>query len=273
MIHHMMVAAAGGQSQLLMNVLTTLGLTTNLELCLDAADTQSYSSGQKWLDRSGNGVDFFLGADINASTDDPTLTGAPGAPTTYWLFDGGDFFRYDSTNETWMENLHKDNAVFTFVAFIYQDDAGDDTEIFGTNGEASSNVGISWESNNGVITVKVADGSGSLALNPLGDTTLSATSWHMVGLSLNEAGGASGSFLYADGAYNQVSASDTFDGAYATPSASNATFTAEIGATGNATTVSDAGQRIACIAVWEGTALTKANMDSIWSAMRGRFGL
>ena len=85
-----------------MNILTSNSLTTNLKLCLDAGDINSYSgSGQKWLDRSGLGHDFFLGVDGSANTDDPTFNGSPGNASSneYFSVDGGDFFRYDSTGE------------------------------------------------------------------------------------------------------------------------------------------------------------------------------
>src|SRR5688572_16443964 len=38
-----------------------LGLTTGLQFSLDAGSADSYTSGQSWLDLSGNGQDFFRG--------------------------------------------------------------------------------------------------------------------------------------------------------------------------------------------------------------------
>lgn len=258
----------------LQNVLSSLGLTTNLKLSLDAGDAASYTSGQKWLDRSGNGHDFFRGADVTETTDDPTFNGTVGSPgsSTYFSLDGGDFFRYDTTNEAWMENLHKDNAIFTIVCFYYQPGGGGEIEILGTHGGSAADIGIGLESQ-ATVNLSIGDGSGAFALDVTGDTAVADDAWHMVGVSLNEATGAGGGFLYLDGAYNQVSASDTFNSAYATPSSSNADFTMELGTEGNGATPSSSGSRLACIAIWEGTALSKANMDAIWVAMRGRFGL
>lgn len=278
MLHATTLCGFGGNAQsqhpTLIEVLTSLGLTTNLELCLDAGDSLSYVSGQKWLDRSGNGADFFLGADVNASTDDPTFTGIPGhtSPSAYFSFDGGDVFTYDTTNETWMQNLHKNNAIFTVVAFYYQDGAGDEMTFCG--GGAIADIGINFDTSAGSPRQpQLRVGPGVLAV--VADTALGSGAWHMVGLSLNEATGAGGGFFYSDGAYNQVSASDTFTSTYTSPSSSDMTHTFQVGASGNGPSVNPTtdGQRLSCIAIWEGTALSKANMDSIWAAMRGRFGL
>ena len=42
-------------------MLRRLGLTNGLKLCLDAGDANSYTSGEPWLDTSGNGYDFNRG--------------------------------------------------------------------------------------------------------------------------------------------------------------------------------------------------------------------
>jgi len=258
----------------LKNVLVNLGLTTNLKLCLDSGDISGYVSGQSWLDTSGGGYDFFRGADINASTDDPTFNGVSGSVTKneYFSYDGGDFFQYDTTNESWMDNLHKNNAIFSIVAFYYQD-ADLDQSAFFTTAQDNTEIGINFShqaSGGGTFNLNVPNGVPGFALSVTGATDPADTAWHMASCSLNEATGAAGGFLYLDGAYNQVAASDTFTSTYTTPSAAAATRTARIGWL---VSPDSAGQRIACIGVWEGTALTKANMDSIWAAMRSRFGL
>lgn len=92
-------------SPAIIDILTTLGLTTNLKLTLDAGDNSSYSgSGQKWLDVSSNGYDFFRGEDATTSNDPVFATN--GGIENFNL-NGNEWFAYDSANETWMENLHK----------------------------------------------------------------------------------------------------------------------------------------------------------------------
>ena len=249
----------------LMQAITAAGLTTNLQVCLDAGDPASYpGSGTKWLDVSGNGYDFFLGTD--GTTSAPTFVGV--GRQSYWSFNGSTFFRYDTTNETWMQNLHKNNAIYSCVAFSYTI-AGFNI-IYGDMQDNQANIGADFYSGTRPAIGVVRGGGNALAVS--GDTSLTSGAWHMLGCSLNEATGSGGGFFYSDGAYNQVSSSDTFNSTYTSPSASNATYTFEIGGWGNGGGSGNGG-RMSCVAIWGGTAITKANMDTLWASMRSRFSL
>jgi hypothetical protein len=111
--------SAGG-AKTLIGIIRELGLTTSLDLCFDAGDSDSYSgSGQNWLDLSGNGIDYERGLTSSATTDDPTFNGSAGAldETTYWSFDGGDRFGTVAANsvaDAWAHN----NAAFTIVSVV-----------------------------------------------------------------------------------------------------------------------------------------------------------
>ena len=70
--------AGTGKNYPLIDYIGELSLNSNLVLCLDAGDANSYTSGQKWLDRSGNGYDFFLGTTDSVQASDPTFNGTPG---------------------------------------------------------------------------------------------------------------------------------------------------------------------------------------------------
>lgn len=264
-----MKMGAGGGQQTLFQAITAAGLTSNLQLCLDAGDAASYTSGTKWLDRSGNGYDFFLGTD--GTTDAPTLNGGAGNRGAYWS-GVTKYFTYDTTNEVWMQNLHKDNAAFTCIYIMYA--AGTNPAAFGTSdGTVATNIGVSfYVASTSPPKIYVANGTGGAALEVNGDTTPAANAYHMVGVSLNEATGAGGGFLYTDGAYNQVSASDTFNSAYSSPSASSATYKMNVAALGNGGTPLSANERLGAIAIWS-SALTKANLDSIFALQRARYGI
>ena len=96
-------------------------LTSGLQLCLDAGSASSYDgSSQKWLDLSGNGQDFFRGADGSATTDDPTFNGSAGglSSSEYFSLDGGDFFRYDAANTAAMNGVHHNNAFSAAACFV-----------------------------------------------------------------------------------------------------------------------------------------------------------
>lgn len=251
-------------------IITSLGLTSGRKLVLDAGDSSSYSgSGQSWLDLSGNGYDFFRGATSAATTDDPTFNGSAGtlSAAEYWSFDGGDKFRYDTTNETWMQNLHKNNALFSLVCWFYLPDLTAMQGLFGTCSNSSlSNTGAQWIiDTSGNLYVQVLNGSGSSAAVIVGSTGVTASAWKFAAISVDEAANT------AVGVLNGTVA--TTVSAYTSPSASNATYTAEIGATGNAIALMRNGGRIAQFAAWEGVALTQAQLLNIFTATRGRFGV
>ena len=257
------VAGKANYGTLLYDAIVAASLTTNLQLCLDAGDPASWpGSGLKWLDRSGNGYDFFLGTD--GTTAAPTFVGAAGNRQSYWLFNAASYFTYDTTNETWMQNLHKNNAVFSCIEIGYST-SGSPTLW----GDSAGTTGIRRDT----YRTMVVNNATATVNSKTGDTTDNENAWNLSGLSLTEATGAGGGFFYLNGAYNQVSASDTFDSTYSSPAAGNASHTFQIGATGNASTPSGIGSRISCVAIWGGTAISKANMDTLWASMRGRFGL
>lgn len=249
MLAQRLLGLGGGLT--LYQAIVSAGLTSNLKLCLDAADTLSYSSGQSWLDRSGGGYDFFLGTTSGAESTDPVFTGPIGGSLSYWDCNG-DFFTYDSTNETWMDALHKDNAQFTLLQFVNLN-SNDDFIV-----TSSGPPGIKWSRSATFHKLVVLPG-----LTVTSDNAISTGAWHMLGVSIDETG-ASG-FFYKDGSYDQVSASDTFNATYASPSASAAAQTMTL--PGGA-----AIQSLAACAIWS-AALTKANLDSIYNLMRGRFSI
>lgn len=246
--------------------LTALSLTTNLKLVLDAGDSASYSSGQKWLDRSGGGYDFFLGADGSATATDPTFHGSVGGQSDdeYWTFDGGDYFTYDTTNETWMDNLHKDNATFSWAAWIYGRLTG---SLFGTNEASNSNIGVRLRVQGpGFQTLEVTKGAGGSSFFQSATATVPAAEWGFVSGAVNE---AANTFIT-----NTSGTAESFACTYTTPSASSASFTMQIGAAGNgADKIAVAGSRMASLAIWEGTALSAANLAAIFTATRGKFGV
>lgn len=255
----------------LIHTIRRCGLTSGLKLCLDAGDANSYSgSGQSWLDTSGNGYDFFLGATVGAEASDPTFNGTAGRRSSgeYWSFDGGDYFRYDSANETWMENLHKDNAIFTLFMWEWVP-AGGGTyhRAFGTIGDAFT----------GIIFMVLDDPTSSSQVEVLSSGTtvmlarksgqITTGAWHCHAVSCDEAVGANGGVMFLDGA------ASTFTSTYTSPSSSPASNTAEIGARGNGSNPIPNTSRLGMFAAWEGVALTQEQLNAIYMHTRGRFGV
>ncbi len=268
--------AAGGLMTLY-NAIVKAGLTTGLRICLDAGDRLSYdlaqADPQKWLDRSGNGYDFHLGLTGAAAADDPTFNGKAGdlSNKTYFASDGGDAFDYDSANETWMNNLHLDNAVMSVVASIFPI-ASMTNVLFGT---INTNPGVHLRIDTaGKLAFRQSNAAGP-QFDKTADVTMITNAWHIVGMTLDEAGGANASFFYRDGAFNQAGAADAWNGAYTSPGGTNNHFAIMAEGSDDTTSfsqVAPSGMRLQFFALWT-TALTKANFDKLFAALRSRPGI
>lgn len=257
----------------LIDAINAAGLASGLVVCLDAGDAASYTSGQSWLDLSGNGFDFFLGASSTAGTDDPTFNGNAGGLSLadYFGFDGGDFLRYDSANETQMDAIHKDSAQWAAFAIV-DVPTGMNSFLCGDNAGDGNKVGFDW----GIVTgpkqqVSVTFGTGT-ALSKTADNNMSVAV-HMVGVSIDEPTGAGGGFFWIDGAPDQVGSADTFTSTYTTPSTATATHTLEVGSAGNGTLPLTNTTKLYAFALWQGVVISDANFDTLYSLLKGRFGL
>jgi hypothetical protein len=257
----------------LKEIIDGLGLATNLKLCLDAGDALSFTSGQKWLDTSGNGYDFFRGTTSSSQSTDPTFNGVAGnkSKNEYWSFDGGDCFKYDTTNETWMERLHKDNAIFSMAAWVYCGVISAQHYIFATMANAATDTGISFHvggiDKNPVIEVE-HNGADVATITALDEGLIVVeNSWNFISLSLTEATGVGGVWWNVNG----VGAVDTEASTYSSPDAGDDSQPAFIGSFGT-NFFSPSGYRIAQLAVWEGgAALSAANLDALFNLTRDRF--
>ena len=254
----------------LKEIIQRAGQTDSLKLCFDAADAESFTSGQSWLDRSGNGYDFFLGTTSGADATDPTFNGTAGGRSSseYFTTGGNDFFRYDTTNEAWMQTLHKDNAVFSSIAWLYAVDTVGAWGIWGTRGASGTGTGATLVSNGAggglLMSVKNAGADGLTFESATAKIT--AATWSMAAVSVDEAAGIGLMRL------NQLT--DTFTSTYTTPAAGDASFTMEILASGNAVNTGVAsGNRIASIAIWQGRALSAYELSVLFEMSRLRFGV
>ena len=248
-------------------VIKRLGLKSGLKLILDAGDSSSYASGQSWLDRSGGGYDFFLGATSGSEASDPTFNGTAGTIGAYWSFDGGDYFKYDSANETWMENLHKDNAKFSIATWIYIGTAATVQYFCGNAGSAAGHTGIRFgytASNQSLLEIL---NNGANPLAQFTTATFGAGAWTFLGISLDEAVGANGLLMQIN------STQETYTSTYTSPASGASSFTLEIASRGNASLPLTNTSRMAAFCMWESAALTAAQMLALYQATRRRFGV
>lgn len=249
--------------------LNKLGLTANLRLCLDAGAVASLPAGSaKWQDISGNAYDFFRGTTAGADGSDPTITGTPNGRSSneYLSFDGGDYLQYDAANETWMNNFHKAGAKWTVATWIWHA-TGVGTGILGTDGNNGSVVGFFLgNSSAGKLILAIGNGSSQIVTNA-SVASIPIGQWSFLACSFDSSGGSTGNILMLNGTQ------ETFSGTLSSPSASNAAFTMQIGTRGNGSAPLPNGSRMAGFMIWESKALTQAELTSIFTATRGRFGV
>lgn len=237
-------------------------------LTIDAAWPASVGSGQTLTDLSGNSRDFVLGAAVGVSTDDPTLVaGAPLTRSRYLSFDGGDYLTKATANDAFFNGLHKDDAAWSIVVAIYVPATNSAaSRILATKAAAGSDVGIMWTLNgNETVCILQSDGVANFTLGS-GSDKADLDAWNVIGVSQDEAGGATGSFIYMNGTV------ETYDGAYTTPSASDAGTPATIGADGAAGGVFIADVRLGAFMMFA-SAITQAQMASLGAAMSARYGI
>jgi hypothetical protein len=266
----------------MIDVIKHLGLTSGLKLCLDAGDANSYSgSGQVWSDLSGGGYHFNRGADSSAGSDDPTFNGVAGrqSASEYWSFDGGDEFRLAQSNPTWIENLHKNNAKYTFAAWVYVKGGVETQTIFAT-ADSTADVGcfIPIVRLDGqyffelVVNNANANGSNTTAFHPFSgigngsENPLSLDAWNFISLSYDEPSGVL--IFWVNNTTREVTGSP-----YVNPSSAAATFVARMGMDTASPSLDPvvSGTRFNSVAMWD-TALTAAQLSSLYNATKAKFG-
>lgn len=249
-----MVGAAAPPTRFL-TAIQRAGLSSGLVACYDAGDVLSVASGSqtKWLDVAGSGYDLFRGADVTATTDDPTFNGTPGglSASEYWSVDGGDQFRYDTSNETWMNTLHKDNAKFSFGCWAYLTSFGSALSLFGTNGNSAASVGVQFGiSTSPGLSFTVANGLGSYHFNGnlavLSGAQINKWVFYHIGVDLTAG-------TYRMGVNGGFGVAHVESGSLAGLNPASATRTLELGAGGNGSQKLPNASRIGAAAFWSGT--------------------
>lgn len=255
-----------GGNQTLYQIIDGLGLTTNLKVCLDAGDSASYDSSvqtNKWLDTSGGGYDFFRGTSSSGDVAEPTFNGSTAGLSSaeYWSFDGGDRFTYDTTNETWMQNLHKDGAISSMICMFYNLGSGN---TYNHLANCSSTTGIIFSKpSSNTLRLFIRNLAGATVFQYLSAATKTAAGWTYMAYGMDEPANS----LVVKFDDNDESTTCT----YVNPSNGSAQYTTTLGSNTNSHYPS--GARMACFAAWEGTALTSQNLTDIYDALKGRFEL
>jgi len=258
--------------------IVSAGLTSGLENVVDIGASTSYGgSGQTITNISGSATDdWWFGVDGTATTDDPTFTGTAGnlLSTTYLSYDGGDY-NHQKTQPAYVDNFHKNNADLTI--WVWMQLVASTQDDFCGNAKNTNSIGISILQNGTdkiQFQVNTGGGAGTAALSVTSSDSFTTGSPALFILSLDEATGAGGSFMYDTGAYLQVASADTFDGTYTSPSASAATAALDIGGV-EASTGGNKLSNGARVYGWgmSSVSWTKAQCDSFYDLSKSRFGL
>lgn len=254
----------------LIDVIGRLGLSTNLKLCLDAGDANSYTTGQVWTDLSGTGTNVSRGGTTSAAGDDPTFNGTAGVKSAgeYFSFDGGDYFEV-VTQPGWVSAMHQDNAKYTLLYWIRPVVTNATHPWFTTVTASVGEPGIDFRCrSSGVLNIFVSNVDPDIGDQPLNrdGPAYAANAWQMMFVSVDEAAGGTASFI---GINTTVTA---FNGTYNVPSAGAALHDLRIGAN-HTSSIAPNGTRIGMCAAWQGTALTQAQVSSIFGATRHRYGV
>lgn len=246
----------------LRNIISGLGLSSNLVLCLDAADPSSYpGTGQTWEDVSGQSNGFFRGAGSGSASDDPTFNGTAGIYTesTYWSFDGTQFFSDDQTGgQTFADTWHQNNGDWSLIFGIYVIGSASTQGLFTSSAFSSgtpTTMSLELDSSERP-TYRHVDGNTETCA-----TAATTSSWNFIGASYDEPGTT---------IYFQTNGTATNNATTAKSSVASTANPYLIGAHGTANARVVNGTRLAFVAGWNANigATALANLYTAIKAQR-----
>jgi len=263
-------------------------LNSNTVFVLDAGDIASWNgSGQLWKDVSSSNVNFFLGSTSSVENPgDPAFSGAAGHVTSneFWLTRGGGGqgqaqFQLAAAAPAELQDIHQLNAKFTLLAVVwfpsspvFGSSGGSIIGNCGGNAPTSLGTGFKWElpyaNPPSPQKITITNG-GSTVLSVQASNTISTNSWHVIGLSYDSTSNTG--FFYLDGSYDNTTGNNTFNASMTNPSAGNAAYTLQIMNQGGQNESLVTGGRLAGIILWSGQALTKNELDEIYTQIAPRW--
>jgi len=174
-LNHLSGFGVGGGGKTLMQLLTDLGSTANLDFVVDAGDSASYGgTGDLLSDTSGNGNHFNLGRTATVDGDEPAFHGTPGGLSENEYFTLGSGLYITAAGGTYDDGWSKNNGVFTAGAVIYFP-GSNQTGFFG-NTDGSRHNGIYLTAMGGGSTFRfyydIADAAGNTIVNAVGTGTV-----------------------------------------------------------------------------------------------------
>lgn len=243
-------------------------------LALDPGDINSYNpsvDAQTFTDLTGLTGDFFIGTDgTSEPTQDPLFVGTPGGLSDeyfHYNFAGGGSsgkINMKASPSTFLSSMHKDNASFSIMRAVWNEAATPNNSFQNSTVDTTPSITFSTSFDGSKISpfFSVRDDGGPPIVSEFSTLVTPLDTWTIVGLSIDEAAGADGSFFFVDGS------TDTFDATYSTPSVANAGGPSGFiigGASG------DEGRQ-GVVLFWD-KALTTTEMTDQFNAIKSRYGI
>lgn len=246
------------------------GSIPNAVFELDAGLIGSFTGGgsTNWMNVVASPADSSSQSSYDFTKTGPTFNGSAGANSAseYFSSDGGDYFLLTGSNTTFVNSLHKDNAVFTWYGFLRLG-TSDITEVglFGTQ-SALSGIGISITLNSGGNAV-FTQGSGSAnTIKTTSTFPAAVTTSAFVALSYTESTGVG--LFYWNGASKVT---ESFTQAYTSPSSSAASSKPTVLGAGENFYLSSSGTRIWRTGMFN-LALSEAQLDALFNLYKSKLG-
>lgn len=256
-------------STLVFDQITALGLTSGLQICLDASDAASYDgSSQTWVDRSGNAYSFYRGTGSGSDAADPTFNGSSGGGSSaeYFSFDGADLFTLNQANPTWVNDVHKNSGQVTVCAWVWINSTTGNNGIIGTYADSPGPAWDLFVQSDNKLVFQVW-GTAAQQVQILTTATVSEDQWVFVAVSYNE---ATGSHFFRINSTNENKS-----GTAASPAATNTSVTLRVACGGDPADGGveiESGGRMNSIEVWN-RALSGTEVTDFFEATRARFGV
>lgn len=210
-------AVANVKHALLYDVVDRLGYLAHCRFLLDAADKRCTSTSGQWVNLGSETQTIYKGTSTGGDAAEPTFNGTSDGKSAneYFSFDGGDYFRFSSTN-TWMQTWHKANAQYSIVFLFYGTGSATLATFLSTKNTAitANGIGVSMYTGLSGENIIIFTSNGSGVVNTTASTaTCTANSWNFIGVSMNFA---------ANAQIIQINNSvETFSGSMTSPTSSN----------------------------------------------------
>lgn len=244
------------------DIAVSLGVTSNMLVCLDAGAAASYSGGtsQTWTNLvPAGGTSFFRGAGNTAEATDPTFSGVAGSlsPSEYFTLDGGDYF--SEVTAAWGDDTFINNdQSFTLVYLFYPTTAALIPLL--DNQSSGTWRGITYYASSTRKMGVLFDNGGGTVVSTLSNALYDLNTWNFGAVSINE---ATGSGIFAINS-NVETFNSTRSG-----SPSSGAGPARIGRRNRTGENAPAGTRLAGVMIWN-RQLTSQELTDLYTQVKSR---